>query len=76
MLATAPTAPILSPRAGRVAAVLTGGCDGYAAGTTGEILGRRDGCLVFAPDRPEEVARWARPRPSLLVPPSFVVTNR
>jgi hypothetical protein len=60
----------------RVAAVLTGGCDGYAAGTTGEVVGTRDGCVVFAPDAPETVARWARPRTSLLVPPAFIVTVR
>jgi hypothetical protein len=60
----------------RVAAVLTGGCDGYAAGTTGAVIGTRDGCVVFAPDAPETVARWARPRTSLLVPPAFVVTVR
>ena len=74
-IALAPTSPAL-PRPGRVAAVLTSGCDGYPAGTTGEILGSREGCLVFAPDAPERVARWAVPRTSLLVPPSFVVTNR
>ena len=66
-------APALSRR---VAAVLTGGCDGYPAGTTGEVLGGRDGCVVFAPDAPETVARWAQPRTSLLVPPAFVVTVR
>jgi hypothetical protein len=73
-----PAAPEASPFAspGRVAAVLTGGCDGYAAGTTGAVIGARDGCLVFAPDAPERVARWAHPRPALLVPRSFVVTVR
>jgi hypothetical protein len=57
-------------------AILTSSCDGYAAGTTGAVVGARDGCVVFAPDAPEQVARWARPRPALLVPPSFVATVR
>jgi hypothetical protein len=72
-LAPAPPAP-LAPA--RVSAVLTAGCDGYRAGTTGAILGTHQGCLVFAPDAPERVARWAHPRRALLVPPSFVVTVR
>jgi hypothetical protein len=55
------------------AAVLTGGCDGYRPGTTGVVLGTHEGCLVFAPDRPDVVARWARARPTLLVPPALVV---
>jgi hypothetical protein len=68
----APSAPALA----RATAVLTNGCDGYAAGTTGIVLGERDGCVVFAPHHPERVARWAQPRGALLVPPSFVVTVR
>jgi hypothetical protein len=72
-LRPAPAAPsILRPQ--RRTAVLTAGCDGYRAGTTGEVLGIHDGCIVFAPDAPEQVARWARPRTTLLVPPSFVVS--
>jgi hypothetical protein len=73
-----PVAPaaVTTPAVRRVAAVLTAGCDGYAAGTTGEIVAHRDGCLVFAPDVPERVARWATPRATLLVPPSFVVAVR
>ena len=66
-----PIAP--APVRTRVAAVLVGGCDGYAAGTTGEVLGERDGCIVFAPDSPEHVARWAHPVPTVLVPPALVV---
>ena len=57
-------------------AVLTSGCEGYKAGTTGAVLGARDGCVVFAPDAPEQVALWATPRPAVLVPPSFVATVR
>lgn len=71
-ITAAPTA--LAPaRPTRAAAVLTGGCDGYPAGTTGEVVGARDGCFVFAPDRPAEVARWAVPRSALLVPHALVV---
>jgi hypothetical protein len=55
------------------AAVLTRGCDGYPAGTTGRLTGRHQGCLVFTPDAPQDVARWARPRSSLLVPPALVI---
>lgn len=72
-LVTAPQA-LDAPRR-RGVAVLTGGCDGYPAGTTGTISGGRDGCLVFAPDRPEAVARWAQPRRELLVPPALVVSQ-
>ena len=72
-LTPAPAAPLL-PRPQRRTAVLTAGCDGYRAGTTGEVVGSRDGCIVFAPDSPEQVARWARPRTTLLVPPAFVVS--
>ena len=57
-------------------AILTSACDGYRAGTTGSVVGEHDGCVVFAPDAPEEVARWATPRPALLVPPAFVATVR
>ena len=64
------SAPELCHRRG--AAVLTSGCDGYAAGTTGRVLGRRDGCAVFAPDHPERVARWASPRAQVLVPESLL----
>ena len=67
------TRPVSAPLRTRVAGVLVGGCDGYPAGTTGEVLGERDGCVVFAPDRPDRVARWAHPVPSLLVPPALVV---
>ena len=70
------SAPVTRPPAARIAAVLTSGCDGYPAGSTGAVTGRRDGCLVFAPDRPDVVARWAYVRRELLVPPSFVVTVR
>ena len=68
------TLDITQSPAQRAAAVLTGGCDGYRAGTTGQVQGRRQGCFVFAPDAPEDVARWARPRTSVLVPPGFVAT--
>ncbi|MEA2295678.1 MAG: hypothetical protein QOE86_3317 [Solirubrobacteraceae bacterium] len=54
-------------------AVLTSGVDGYPAGTHGHVAGRRQGCLVFIPDAPVRVARWARPRTSLLVPPALVI---
>jgi hypothetical protein len=53
-------------------AELTGNCEGYAAGTTGLIAGSAQGCLVFAPDEPGRVARWARPRVTLLVPSPLV----
>jgi hypothetical protein len=59
----------------RGAAVLTGGCDGYPAGTTGAVAGERDGCLVFRPDEPWRVARWATPRSELVVPPGLVLTR-
>jgi hypothetical protein len=55
-------------------AVLVAPCDGYAAGTTGTVIGHHQGCAVFVPDRPNDVARWAQPRTSLLVPESFVAT--
>ena len=67
--------PLSAPHR-RNAAVLTAGCDGYRAGTTGTIVGRRDGCVVFAPDDPQTVARWATARRTLLVPAGFVVTAR
>ncbi len=51
---------------------LVAGCDGYAAGTTGTVIGTHEGCAVFVPDRPERVARWAVPRTRLIVPRSFV----
>ena len=53
-------------------AVLVMACDGYAKGTTGTVTGHRQGCLVFVPHDSGAVARWATPRRSLLVPPSFV----
>jgi hypothetical protein len=56
-------------------AVLTGNCEGYAAGTTGLIAGSAQGCLVFAPDEPRRVARWARPRVTLLVPAALVAIH-
>ena len=61
--ATPPTGP---------SAVLVQACDGYPKGTTGNVTGRRQGCLVFVPDGSAPVARWTHPRRSLLVPPSFV----
>lgn len=62
-----------APPAAKATAVLTSGVDGYRAGTHGRVVGRRQGCLVFIPETPELVARWARPRTSLLVPPALVV---
>ena len=56
-------------------AVLTRGCDGYPAGTTGLIAGATQGCLLFAPDEPGRVARWARPRATLLVPAALVAIH-
>ena len=53
-------------------AILRAACDGYAAGATGVIAGTHQGCIVFTPDDPAAVARWAQPRSSLLVPPPFV----
>jgi hypothetical protein len=76
MAITAPL-PVRSlphPRVG--SAVLTGGCDGYAAGTTGTVQGFRQGCAVFVPDHPERVARWARRRTSVLVPPGLLAVYR
>ena len=54
------------------AAVLTRNCEGYPAGTTGLIAGSKQGCLLFAPDEPTVVARWARPRATLLVPAALI----
>jgi hypothetical protein len=54
------------------AAVLTRNCEGYPAGTTGLIAGSKQGCLVFAPDEPNRVARWASPRATLLVPVALI----
>ena len=62
-----------APAATRGTAVLTGGVDGYPAGTHGRVTGTRQGCLVFIPETQARVARWARPRTSLLVPPALVV---
>jgi hypothetical protein len=53
-------------------AVLVMSCEGYRKGTTGTVIGRRQGCLVFEPDAKQAVARWAHPRRQILVPPSFV----
>jgi hypothetical protein len=66
-----PSFPASTPLA-YAAAVLTGNCEGYAAGTTGLIAGAKQGCLVFAPDEPSRVARWARPRVTLLVPAALI----
>lgn len=64
--------PVDAPIVVKPSAVLVKGCDGYASGTTGAVTGERQGCLVFVPDDSAAVARWATPRRSLLVPPSFV----
>jgi hypothetical protein len=64
--------PAAAPMALKPSAVLVKGCDGYPSGTTGTVTGERQGCLVFVPDESAAVARWATPRRSLLVPPSFV----
>ncbi len=70
------SSPHAAPAASvRRAAVLLGGCDGYAAGTTGIVHGHRDGCAVFSPDHPEAVARWATPRKALLVPAPLVLVT-
>jgi hypothetical protein len=66
-----PSFPTSTPLA-YAAAVLTGNCEGYAAGTTGLIAGAKQGCLVFAPDEPSRVARWARPRATVLVPVALI----
>jgi hypothetical protein len=70
----ASTRPRLIPVAS-AAATLTGACDGYSAGTTGLISGSLQGCLVFTPDEPGRVARWARPRATLLVPATMVTVQ-
>lgn len=57
-------------------AALTSGCDGYAAGSTGTVTGFKQGCMIFVPDCPENVARWARRRTSLLVPVGFLAIHR
>lgn len=62
-----PEGPVVEP-----SAVLVMSCEGYGKGTTGTVTGRHQGCLVFVPDENTTVARWARPRRALLVPPSFV----
>ena len=74
LITSAPAVPAAAPQTRRHTAVLTAGCDGYAAGTTGVVLGHREGCVVFAPDRPAEVARWATPRSEVLVPAQMVLT--
>ena len=74
-IATAePLHTVPAPRAG--SAVLTSGCDGYLAGTTGTVRGFHQGCAIFVPDHPERVARWARPRTTVLVPPSLLAVWR
>ena len=65
--------PVVAPATLTATAVLTSGVDGYPAGTHGRVVGRRQGCLVFVPEGPARVARWARPRTSLLVPSALVV---
>ena len=67
--------PSPTPSLPRAPAVLTGNCEGYAAGTTGLIAGAAQGCLLFAPDEPGRVARWARPRATLLVPAALVAIH-
>jgi hypothetical protein len=62
----------MSPSVSPAPAVLTSPCEGYAAGTTGRVAGEHQGCLVFAPDEPAAVARWARPRSSLVVPAPLI----
>jgi hypothetical protein len=69
-----PTAPTSAPLAS-AAAVLTRNCEGYPAGTTGLIAGSKQGCLVFAPDESSRVARWARPRATLLVPVALIAVQ-
>ena len=67
-----PPFPASTPLA-YAAAVLTRNCEGYPAGTTGLIAGSKQGCLVFAPDPARRsVARWARPRVTLLVPAALI----
>jgi len=66
-----PPFPSATPLAD-AAAVLTRNCEGYPAGTTGLIAGSKQGCLVFTPDEPTMVARWARPRATLLVPAALI----
>ena len=53
-------------------AFLRAGCDGYAAGATGVIAGTHQGSIVFTPDDPSAVARWAQRRTNLLVPAALV----
>lgn len=67
------TAPAAASQARRTSAVLTAGCDGYPCGTTGAVLGAREGCVVFVPDSHENIARWAVARRHLLVPSSLLV---
>jgi hypothetical protein len=66
-----PPSPTTTPLA-YAAAVLTRNCEGYPAGTTGLIAGAKQGCLVFAPNEPTAVARWARPRVTMLVPAALI----
>ena len=66
-LTQTPTRIVVEP-----SAVLVLSCDGYRKGTTGTVTGERQGCLVFVPDDPQAVARWAVARRELLVPASFV----
>jgi hypothetical protein len=66
--------PVARPAAiaSEPSAVLVKACDGYPQGTTGSVIGHRQGCIEFVPHDSGAVARWATPRRSLLVPPSFV----
>jgi hypothetical protein len=64
-----PEGPVVEP-----SAVLKLSCEGYGKGTTGRITGSRQGCLVFRPEHPEDHARWAHTRQSILVPPAFIAT--
>lgn len=66
-------AAVSSAASSTTGAMLTRGVDGYPAGTHGRVAGHRQGCLVFVPDGSAPVARWARRRSSLLVPPGLVV---
>ena len=74
IVAPRPAPTSRGPRAG--SAVLTAGCDGYPGGTTGDVVGFRQGCAIFVPHHPERVARWARRRTSVLVPPGLLAVWR
>ena len=72
---THPTAEAAQARPAPGSAVLVSGCDGYPAGTIGRVVGRRQGCVVFAPSDHSRVARWTHARETLLVPPSLLVVD-